>query len=129
VVVVDSSVWIDFFNGKKNESVRKFEEVLGKELVVVPDLIRIEVLQGFSNERDYGIAKDLLGGFLQAAILNETVTGKTIDNFRLLRRKGVTIRKTIDVIIGTFCSVHGYELLHCDSDFDLMGKHVDLKFV
>ena len=129
MIFVDSSVLIDYFNGKKNWQVEKFDEILGKEIVVVGDYILVEVLQGFRNDRDYATAKNVLKSFPCFSICGEEIAIKSADNYRILRKKGVTIRKTIDIIIGTFCIENELVLLHNDKDFFPLEKHLGLQSV
>lgn len=127
MIFVDSSVLIDYFNGTDNWQVEKFDEILGKEIVVIGDYILVEVLQGFRNDKDYETAKRTLGSFPCLNICGEDIAIKSASNFRVLRKKGITIRKTIDVIIGTFCIENDLTLLHNDKDFFPLEKHLGLK--
>jgi hypothetical protein len=101
--------------------------LLGNELVITGDYILAEVLQGFRNDKDYKIAKEIMQSFPCFNICNEELAIKSADNFRYLRRKGITIRKTVDLIIGTFCIENDIELLHNDRDYEPMGKYLNLK--
>lgn len=129
MIFVDSSVLIDYFNGIENWQVEKFDEILGKEILVIGDYILVEVLQGFRNDKDYETAKRVLSSFPCFNICGEDMALKSAGNFRLLRKKGITIRKTIDVIIGTFCIENDLTLLHNDKDFFPLEKHLGLKSV
>ncbi|MBK7381331.1 MAG: PIN domain nuclease [Ignavibacteriales bacterium] len=129
MIFVDSSVLIDYFNGKENWQVEKFDEILGKEIVAIGDYILVEVLQGFGNDKDYETAKNVLNSFPCFNICGEEIAIKSANNFRVLRKKGITIRKTIDIIIGTFCIENELILLHNDKDFFPLEKHLGLKSV
>lgn len=129
MIFVDSSVLIDYFNGKENWQVEKFDEILGKEIVAIGDYILVEVLQGFRNDKDYETAKNVLNSFPCFNICGEEIAIKSANNFRVLRKKGITIRKTIDIIIGTFCIENELILLHNDKDFFPLEKHLGLKSV
>jgi predicted nucleic acid-binding protein len=117
MILVDSSVWIDYFNGNDTPQTLTLDNLLGVELLGVGDLILTEVLQGFRADADYRTAKKVLNSLTLFNMLGYEVAIKSADNFRALRKQGVTIRKTIDVIIATFCIENGHSLLFCDKDF------------
>jgi hypothetical protein len=127
MILVDSSVFIDYFNGMNNWHTVELNALLGNELVITGDYILAEVLQGFRNDKDYKVAKEIMQSFPCFNICNEELAIKSADNFRYLRRKGITIRKTVDLIIGTFCIENDIELLHNDRDYEAMGKYLNLK--
>jgi len=129
MIVVDSSVWIDYFNGQMNAATDLLYDVLGNEPILIGDLIYAEVLQGFQEDRDYIQAKKLFESLTFGEMLGKDVALRSVDNYRTLRKKGVTIRKTIDMIIGTFCIELNLPLLHQDRDFDPMEKHLSLRVV
>jgi predicted nucleic acid-binding protein len=129
MILVDSSVWIGYFNGKINPQTDWLDFALGKEVIIVGDLILAEVLQGFKSDRDFYKAKELLSNFHFMEMLGQELAIKSAENYRFLRKKGVTVRKTIDVIIGTFCIHHNISLLHDDQDFDPLTKHLRLKAI
>jgi len=129
MILVDSSVLIDYFNGNENWQVEKLDEILGKEIIVIGDYILVEVLQGFRNDVDYDIARNVLNSFPCFNICGEEIAIKAAGNYRALRKKGVTVRKTIDVIIGTFCIENELQLLHNDKDFFPLEKHLGLQSV
>ena len=129
MIVVDSSVWIDYFNGKITTQTNLLDGLLDAELIVIGDLILTEVLQGFQHDKDYRQAKMLLGSLAFMDILGKDIAIKSADNYRSLRKKGITVRKTIDVIIGTFCIETESSLLHCDRDFDSLEKHLKLRVI
>lgn len=129
MILVDSSVLIDYFNGIKNTHTEKLDALLGSELIVIGDYILAEVLQGFRSDKDFKAAKDALQSFPCFNICNESIAIKSAENFRLLRTKGKTVRKTVDLIIGTFCIMNNLELLHNDRDFEPMEQFLGLKVV
>ena len=129
MILVDSSVWIDYFNGDKTTQTDWLDSSLGNTPIVTGNLILTEVLQGFQNDKDYMIARDLLLKIPFMSMGDQTLALESAMNYRLLRRKGVTVRKTIDVIIGTFCIINQLTLLHCDRDFDPMVKFLGLKTI
>ena len=127
MIFVDSSVWIDYFNGKKTSQTDWLDLSLGNTLLIMGDLVLTEVLQGFQSDKDFRTARDLLLGMPFVAMGSRALAIQSAVNYRTLRRKGVTVRKMIDVMIGTFCIHHGLPLLHDDRDFDPMVKFLGLK--
>jgi len=127
MIVVDSSVWIDYFNGTSTAQTNLLDTLLGNELIVIGDIILVEVLQGFRKEKDFQQARKLLESLFFQEMLGKDLAVKCVDNYRLLRKKGVTVRKTIDVIIATFCITSNLPLLHSDKDFHPMEKHLSLQ--
>jgi predicted nucleic acid-binding protein len=128
-MVVDSSVWIDFFNGKVTAPTDRLDSALGSTPIIMGDLILMEVLQGFQTDREFKIARNLLLRLPFMAMGGRELALEGTSNNRLLRKKGVTVRKTIDVLIGTFCIHYRLPLLHDDRDFDPMVKFLGLKVV
>jgi len=126
MILVDSSVWIDYFNGKVTLKTDWLDSALGREPIVIGDIILTEVLQGFQTDKDFKTAKKLLLNFPFMEMLGQELAIESALNYRYLRKKGVTIRKTIDVIIGTFCLHHQFVLLHDDRDFDPIEKYLKL---
>lgn len=129
MILVDSSVWIDYFNGRKTGETDWLDSALGNEQIIIGDLILAEVLQGFQSDNDFKIAKKLLLTFPFMEMVGQELAIKSALNYRLLRKKGVTVRKTIDVMIGTFCLNYQLTLLHDDRDFDPIEKYLNLKTV
>lgn len=127
MILVDSSVWINYFNGVSTWQTDLLNRCLSDIPVIIGDLILTEVLQGFKSDKDFKTAKDLLGNLPFRQIGGYDVAIQSARNYRLLRKSGVTIRKTIDVIIGTFCILEDLPLLHDDRDFDPMVSHLSLK--
>ena len=127
MIFVDSSVWVDYFNGKQSVETDCLDSLLGKEPVGLGDVVLVEVLQGFRRDQDYKIAKDLLTALTVFTLGGEEMAIKSADNFRLLRKKGITVRKTIDVLIATFCINKNLPLLHSDKDFDPFHHHLKLE--
>jgi len=127
MILVDSSVWIDFFNGINNGETDKLNEILGLEEVVTGDLILAEVLQGFKSDKHYKIAKEVLTSLTVHDLIGKQLAIKSADNFRKLRKKGITIRKTTDVIIATYCIENKIPLLFTDKDFTPFVKHLRLR--
>lgn len=129
MILIDSSVWVDYFNGIQTPQTDWLDSSLGNTPIVTADLILTEVLQGFQNDKDFKIAKDLLLGVPYMAMGGQSLSLQSAINYRYLRKKGLTVRKTIDVIIGTFCIQNQFTLLHCDRDFDPMVKYLGLAII
>jgi predicted nucleic acid-binding protein len=129
MILVDSSVWIDYFNGRTTAKTDWLDSALGNEQIIVGDLILAEVLQGFQSDKDFKTARKLLLAFPFMAMVGQELAIKSALNYRFLRKKGVTVRKTIDVMIGAFCLNYQLKLLHDDRDFDPMEKYLNLKIV
>lgn len=129
MILVDSSVWIDFFRGTASPQAERLDALLGKEPLLMGDLILAEVLQGFTSERDFNHAHRLLGALDLIEIGGRDVAVQAARNFRTLRGLGVTIRKTIDTLIATRCIEDGLSLLHCDRDFEPFTEHLGLESV
>ncbi len=127
MILVDSSVWIDYFGGVANPAANQLDALLGVEPLATGDLILAEVLRGFAAEHDFRQARTLLESFEVVPLAGHDVCVQAADNFRALRRKGVTVRQSIDTIIATCCIRHGYVLLHNDRDFDAFAEHLGLR--
>ena len=126
MILVDSSVWIDFFRGTVTPQTERLDVLLGSELLVVGDLILAEVLQGFSSERDFNQARKLLTALDVVTLGGPEIAIQAARNFRTLRARGVTIRKTIDTLIATRCIESDYALLFSDRDFEPFVEHLGL---
>jgi predicted nucleic acid-binding protein len=126
VIVVDSSVWIDFLNGRDAPHVRRLRALLGSEEIVVGDLMVCEVLQGLESERAAREVESLLRRFEIVPMVGHEIAVRAASHFRSLRRHGITIRKTIDLLIGTWCIENRRPLLHNDGDFRPMARHLGL---
>jgi hypothetical protein len=126
VIAVDTSVWIDFLNGRNAAHVQQLRAILGAEDVIVGDLMLCEVLQGLESERMAQEVEALLRRFEIVPMAGEAIAVAAAHNFRSLRRRGITIRRTIDLLIGTWCIENRAPLLHNDSDFRPMARHLGL---
>ena len=126
MVLVESSVWIDFFNGAQNRQVDLLDDLLGEQRILVGDLVLTEVLQGFDRDHDFRIARKLLLAFEQVSLVTPELALHSARHYRALRRAGCTVRKTIDCLIATWCIENGVALLHADRDFDPFEKHLGL---
>jgi len=126
LILVDSSVWIDYFRGSRTPQTDRLDQLLGSEPVAIGDLMLAEVLQGFDGDRDFDHALELLDALDLIEIGGREVAIEAARNFRLLRVKGITVRKTIDTLIATRCIEHGLPLLYSDRDFDPFVEHLGL---
>lgn len=117
MIVVDSSVWVDYFNGQDTPQTTRLDALLGIEPLAIGDLILTEVLRGFRADADFTQAKDLLLSLAVFEMLGVENAIRSAEYYRTLRKRGITIRKTVDVIIATFCIVEGHSLLFSDEDF------------
>jgi predicted nucleic acid-binding protein len=126
VIVVDSSVWIDFFSGRDALHVRRLDALIAMEEIIVGDLMLCEVLQGLDTERSAQQVEGLLRRFEIVPMAGDAIAVAAARNFRSLRRRGITIRKTIDLLIGTWCIENRRPLLHNDRDFRPMARHLGL---
>jgi predicted nucleic acid-binding protein len=129
MILIDSSVWIDYFNGQITPQVDVLDQLLGTQPLAIGDLILVEVLQGFRRDPDYTTAKQLLTSLTVFNLLNTELALQSAENFRILRKQGITIRKTIDVIIATFCIAEGHTLLFSDKDFIPFVEHLGLRTI
>lgn len=129
MILVDSSVWIDFFNGRDTSETDKLDGWLGQEPILTGDLILTEVLQGFRDQKVQKKAQEALEELFYADMVGRDVALQSAQNYRFLRSKGVTVRKTIDVIIGTFCIMNAHSILQADRDFKPLISFLNLKTV
>ena len=129
MIMVDSSVWIDYFNGTSTSASDYLDAALGRQDLVIGDLILAEVLQGFKSEKDFNKGKSLLTSLDVHNLLSQDLAIKSASNFRFFRKKGITIRKTIDVIIATYCLEYDITLLNSDRDFLPFSEHLGLNLL
>ena len=127
--IVDSSVWIDYFCGRVTPETDLLHAALGQGEIGLGDIILAEVLQGFRRDADFAAARDALLRFSVFAMVGQEVAIRSAENYRLLRRQGITVRKTVDCLIATFCILQGYALLHNDRDFAVFERHLGLVVV
>lgn len=126
VVVVDSSVWIDYFNGVACRETDALDALLGSEPIAVGDVILAEVLQGFRSDADYRTARRLMASLTVVGMLGEANAIRCADHYRALRKRSITIRRTIDVFIATYCIENTLPLLFRDRDFLPFVRHLGL---
>lgn len=127
MILVDTSVWIDYFNGKQSRETDTLDNALGKQEVAIGDLIVLEILRGFRYDKDYNVAKRSLANLNQYSMLSPELALKATEHYRKLRKKGVTVRKTADIIIATFCIEAKLPLLFVDRDFLPFCEHLKLR--
>ena len=127
MMVVDTSVWIDYFNGTITAETDRLDQLLGQQTLIIGDLILTEVLQGFRRQRHFAQAQQLMQRFPVVTMLGPILAIRSAQHYRQLRQRGITIRKTIDVMIATFCIRGGHVLLHADRDFEPMAEHLGLR--
>lgn len=129
MILVDTSVWIEFLRNKPTPQAEWLDKNLGTEGFVIGDLVLAEVLHGFTDDKGFNEARHLLGQLAQVTIGGFDLAIEAARNFRLLRSRGVTVRGTVDVLIATRCLADGLRLLHSDRDFDACEKHLGLRVV
>jgi hypothetical protein len=129
MLIVDTSVWVDYFNGIENPQTEFLNTILDKTPILIGDLILTEVLQGFRHDPDFERVRRALGKFTQINMVDTELAIQSARNYRLLRQKGITVRKTIDSLIATYCIENEHELLHNDNDFDGYEKHLGLRVI
>lgn len=127
MLLVDSSVWIDYFNGAITPETDYLHAALAQREILVGDIILAEVLQGFRSDADFEAAQRALGRFRQVTMLDLGLAVQSARHYRALRKLGITVRKTIDCFIATYAIAHGHELLHADGDFDPFEAHLGLR--
>lgn len=127
MIFLDSTVLIDYFIGNETWQVKVLDSILGKELIVIGDYVLVEVLQGFKNDKEFQKTKTILLSFPCYDIGGKDIAIQSANNYRYLRKKGITIKKTIDTMIATFCIVNDFTLLHNGKDFEAFEKYHNLK--
>lgn len=129
MILVDTSVWIDYFKGIETQETNLLDTALSNDSVAIGDLILLEILQGFRADKDYDTAKEHLQVLPQFSMLSQEIAINAAENYRILRKRGITTRKTADVIIATFCINKSIPLLFADKDFIPFTKHLKLQSV
>ena len=129
MILVDTSVWIDHLNNAATGQVVRLRQLIPTTPLLIGDLILCEILQGLRSEREARLVERGLRRFATASLLDVNLAVRAAANYRFLRSKGTTIRKTVDVIIGTFCIEYGHVLLHDDRDFEPMVRFLGLRTI
>jgi len=127
MILVDSSVWIDFFNGRETIETNLLDETLTTDTICIGDIILAEVLQGFRSDKDYRVARELLLELPIFQIMTPELALVGTNNYRALRKKGITVRKSVDNWIATFCIENQLPLLFSDKDFNPFVRHLNLR--
>ncbi len=127
MILIVSSVWIDYFRGTTTTQTEKLDSLLGTEPLATCDLVFTEVLQGFINDQDFIQAKKIMTSLERIEMSGQNIAVQAAKNFRTLRLRGITVRKTIDTIIATGCIENEVLLLYSDKDFDPFVKHLGLR--
>lgn len=127
MIFVDSSVWIDYFRGTETPQADRLDALLGREELVVGDIVLTEVLQGFTTDAAFATALDLFAAVPLVEIGGRAVAIEAARNHRRLRARSVTTRKTIDTLIATWCIINDAMLLHSDRDFEPLVEHLGLR--
>ena len=126
MMLVDTSVWIDYFNGRMTPETDLLHLAIQSHQVYVGDLVLTEVLQGFRLDKEYDNAREALGSLPVLTLVGPENAILAARNYRLLRKKGITIRSTIDCLIATYCITNEVPLLHSDRDFSHFEQHLGL---
>ena len=127
MILVDSSVWIASFRGALTRETARLKAITDPAEIILGDIVLLEILQGAVSDSNAANLQKRLAMFGVVALFSPEIAVKAAANFRMLRSKGITIRKTPDLIIGTYCMEHGHSLLHADRDFDPMAEHLGLR--
>jgi hypothetical protein len=127
LIVADSSVWIDLFRNASTRPVHRLGSAIERDEVLIGDLIRSEVLQGCRTDSEFDYVLNVTAAFSALVVCDEDVAIQSARNYRLLRTRGITIRKTIDALIATRCIVDNLPLLYSDRDFDPFVQHLGLR--
>ena len=127
MILVDTSVWVDYFNGTVNKQTEILDQLLSEQTILLGDIILTEILQGFDRDKEFRLAKEALNPLDCVHLGGKSLAIKAAANFRFLQSKGVTIRKTVDMFIGSWCIEHDVELLHNDKDFDRVATQLPLQ--
>ena len=126
MVLVDTSVWIDYFRGRDSPQTNKLDELIDDERIATGDLIIAELMQGFRTKSQIVAARNIISRLEYFDLVGKDIAFKAAENYRFLRKEGIAIRKTIDIVIGNFCIENGFKLLHADRDFEPMTEYLGL---
>ena len=129
MILVDSSVWISYLNLVSTRETEFLDQILGKASILVPDLVYSEILQGYRDDRAFAETQAFLDEFPFVIIGGKHMALKSAQNYRQLRKMGITVRKTIDCYIASYCIAHDLTLLHSDRDFEPFVEHLGLKSI
>jgi len=127
--IVDSTVWVDYFNGRVTPQTDALDAAVGHRDIGLGDIILCEVLQGFRQQADFDVARRTLLRFPVFNMVGAEIALRSAQNYRALRQRGITFRKTVDCLIATFVIDSDFSLLHADRDFDPFEQHLGLRVV
>jgi predicted nucleic acid-binding protein len=127
VILVDSSVWVDYFRAADTPQVILLDSYLGRQRIAIGDLVAAEVLQGVQDDKEFKQVKKVFDSFTRLDLCGYDLALKAAENYRLLRAQGITVRKTIDTLIATRCIQDDLTLLHADKDFLPFAKYLGLR--
>ncbi len=127
MILVDSSVWIDFFRGTDTPEAIRLDNLLGVQPVAIGDLMLVEVLQGFDSDHDFHRTKKMMESLQVVDLCGRELAVQAARNYRILRARGITVRKTIDTIIATRCIANDIALLYSDRDFEPFVQYLGLR--
>ncbi len=129
MILVDASVWIDFLRGVTSWQSQLLRKLIDERQIATADLILCEVLQGATSDRDFNFIESLMSDLPCLVISGREIAVEAARNYRLLRDRGITIRKTVDTLIATRCIRDDLTLFHKDRDFDPFAQHLGLKII
>lgn len=129
MVVCDTSVWINYFNGLISPATNRLDLLLAEDGLLMPDIVLLELLQGFRSNKDFQTANDLFAPLPKVSVLSPEKAVKAAELYRLLRKKGITIRKSNDILIASWCISNNIPLLHNDRDFDQIAMVMPLQIL
>lgn len=129
MILVDSTVWVDCFNGRLTPQTDYLDGILSQQVILVGDIILGEVLQGFRSDEAFAQALEALARFQQVSVLSPALAVQSARNYRSLRKLGITVRKTVDCFIATYCLESACELLHSDQDYGPFEQHLGLAVI
>ncbi|MGF1479837.1 MAG: PIN domain nuclease [Cyanophyceae cyanobacterium] len=124
---IGTSVWIDYVNGKATVQTDKLDNLLSSTIIIIGDLVLAEILQGFREDQDYQLVKQLLQKLELISLCNISTGIKSADNYRKLRKQGITVRKTIVCLMAMYCIANNLPLLYADQDFEPFKTHFGLQ--
>ena len=127
MILVDSSVWIDYFRSADTPQVALLDSLFGRTRIAVGDLVAAEVLQGVRDDKEFKLVKKVFDSFTHLDLCGYDLALKASENYRVLRAKGITVRKTIDTLIATRCIEDGLTLLHSDRDFVPFARYLGMR--
>lgn len=129
MVVIDTSAWIDYLRGADTPWANAVDDAMDNDRVIIGDLIIVELLQCIKNPNEYRQVEELVDSLEYKTFVGKDIAKKSAENYRTLLSKGLTVRKTIDMLIGTFCIENKIPLLHNDRDFDPMEEYLGLEVI